>query len=184
MPETGPAAHRLRVADLSPRRPTPVHVAPDSAARDEIARALGLKSLRKLSFDGQVAAQGRADWRLEARLAATVVQDCVATLEPVTTRIEETVIRQYLADPPPLPPGDEIEMPEDDTIEPLGDWIALWDVMVEALALAVPQFPRADGAPDGDASAAPPGADPLPRDENPFAALAGLRDTLKGDEND
>ena len=35
---------------------------------------------------------------LEADLGATVVQSCVVTLDPVTTRVEETALRRYTPD--------------------------------------------------------------------------------------
>ncbi len=79
------------------------------------------------------------DWRLEAKLGATVVQPCVVTAEPVTTRIDDPVTRRYLAQMPE-PQGDEVEMPEDDSAEPLPDVLDLSAVMAEALALALPLY--------------------------------------------
>jgi hypothetical protein len=65
-------------------------------------------------------ARGRARLAAGGRLGATVVQPCVATLAPVTTRIETGVTRRYLADWQE-PEGEEAEMPEDDTTEALPD---------------------------------------------------------------
>jgi uncharacterized metal-binding protein YceD (DUF177 family) len=72
-----------------------------------------------------------------------VVQPCVVTLEPVTTRIEEPVERRFRAELPEPLPGAEVEMPEDDALEPLPETLDLGRVMTEALALAVPEYPRA-----------------------------------------
>ena len=74
------------------------------------------------------------------------------------------------------PEGAEIEMPEDDTQEPLPEVIDLGAVMAEALALALPDYPRAPGAELGEAVFAAPGVAALrDADLRPFAALAKLR---------
>ena len=105
-----------------------------------------------------------------------MVQDCVVTLEPVVTRIDEEVVRRYLAEAPPPGPG-EVEMPEDDTVEALPASVDLVEVMLEALALALPPYPRAPGAELGPVLASEPGAEPLTDEAaRPFA---GLRDALK-----
>ena len=45
--------------------------------------------------------------------------------------------------PAPEPEGGEVEMPQDDATEALGDTIDLHGLFAEALALALPDFPRA-----------------------------------------
>ncbi|MBI6629806.1 YceD family protein [Pontibaca salina] len=169
----------LLVVNLDGNTPTPFDLRPDAAQRDALARELGLSGLRKLRFSGEIKAQGSRDWVLLGRLGATVIQPCVATLEPVTTRIDTDVRRTYLADLPE-PEGEEVEMPEDETQERLGSHIDPHTVMAEALALAAPLYPRAKGVDLGEAVFAEPGVEPLrDRDLKPFAGLAELRDALK-----
>lgn len=176
----------MRVADLSQNRAVAFDLRPDTEALQRIAAELELKGLRKLSFRGSIKAQGARDWLLEGALGATVIQPCVATLEPVTTRIDEPVRRLYLADPAPiLPEGEEVEMPEDDTAEPLGSTIDPYAVMIEALALALPLWPRADGAEIGEVTVTEPGRTALTQEAmKPFAGLAGLRDKLGAADKD
>ena len=171
----------LRVADLSHNAATPFDVRPDTATLEGIARDLGLLALRKLSFQGTVSALGKHDWELQATLGATVVQPCVVTLEPVTTRIDLPVVRRFIKDLA-RPDAPEIEMPEDDTIEPLGTVIDPAQVMIESLALALPDYPRKEGADLEQSRFAEPGTAPMSDDEaKPFAGLADLRDSLKKD---
>jgi uncharacterized metal-binding protein YceD (DUF177 family) len=172
-----PEPRVFRRSDLARRVALSFVLEPDAAERAALARVLGASEIRKLRFAGTLKPEGRGDWRLEATLGATVVQPCVVTLEPVVTRIDEAVLRRYLAEwPEEPPPGSETEMPEDDSAEPLGGAIDPAQVMAEALALALPDFPRAEGVEIGTASAAPPGAEPLDTAEvHPFAALARLR---------
>lgn len=163
---------RLRVAHLNPRAPTPFALRPDSPARAAIAAELDVPALPRLSFEGRISADPNDAWRLEGVLSARVTQACVVTLKPVKTSISQEVLRIYSPHLSP-PEGDEVEMP-DDALEPLGQFIDLWAVMIEELALALPEYPRAEGveldAPD----------DPAPQADTrkPFAGLDKL---LRGD---
>lgn len=169
----------LRVADLSQNTPTPFTLRPDASDMAALAEELAIQSLRKLSFVGQIAAQGNRDWVLTAKLGATVVQPCVVTLDPVTTRIDTQVKRVFLADLPE-PEAAETEMDDDDSIEKLGNFIDPAAVMAEALALALPLYPRKSDVNLGEAVFTKPGLTPM-RDEDakPFAGLTELRDALK-----
>ncbi|MHA6323872.1 YceD family protein [Roseivivax sp. CAU 1753] len=175
----------FRTADLPNTQPTRFRVTPDEATRAEIAATLDFTALRKVVFDGAIKPLGKRGWRLEGHLGATVVQPCIVTLAPVTTRIETDVVRSYLpeallGDPEP---GSEIEMPEDDTTEPLGSVIDPSVVLIEALSLAAPDYPRAETAAEIAAESRPPGAAPI-RDEDtkPFAGLAGLMQAREKDD--
>lgn len=172
----------LRVADLPQNAATPFELRPDNDTLEPIKRELGLLGLRKLSFVGQLSAQGKRDWVLKGKLGATVIQPCVVTLEPVTTRIDTPVTRVFLADWTD-PDEPEFEIPEDDETEPLGAEIDPAQVMIEALSLALPQYPRKDGAELEQADYTEPGKKAITdEDVKPFAGLADLRDAMKKDE--
>ncbi len=171
----------LRISSLETDRPTEFCLQPDAGARKSIAVELDLLALRKLRFQGTVAPVGDADWLLTAELGATVVQPCVLTLEPVTTRLDVPVSRRFVAGFAPVTTDEEeeTEMPEDDSIEPLGREIDLFAVMTEALSLALPLYPRAAEAELEETTFSEPGTEPM-KDEDlrPFAGLASLRDKL------
>jgi uncharacterized metal-binding protein YceD (DUF177 family) len=153
---------------------------PGAESRRAIADELGLIGLRKLRLEGRIEPEGQRDWRLVARLGATVVQPCVATLAPVTTRIDEDITRIWRADFAE-PEGDEVELPEEVDDEPLGAVIDIGAVMVEALALALPAYPRAEGAALDVAAVTEPGKAALTDEAaKPFAGLAALRDKMTG----
>lgn len=180
-PKTARGTGDFRVAHLKSRAPTQFSLRPDAAERDAIAAELGISGIRKLVFEGQIAPSGKRGWRLRATLGATAVQECVVTLAPVVTRVDEEVTRTYVPTDQIREPeeGSEIEIPEDDTIEPLGDVISARAAMIEALALALPLYPRAEGAELGEAVFAEDGAEPLrDADLKPFAGLAALRNKL------
>lgn len=169
-----PLSHPLRPADLAGRKPNRFEIVPPPETRAEIAAWAGITAVSALRFKGVLTPQGRHDWLLEARLTATVVQDCVVTLAPVETELAEDVRRRYLA-AMEEPSGEEVEMPEDTDSEPLPDRIDLGAVALEALELALPLYPHAPGAGDATLSATPPGAAPIvDKETRPFANLRAL----------
>lgn len=164
-----------RVVDLRKLRDLPrfgFDVAPDSTEAAALARLLGAQGLRKMRFAGQLTPIAGGGWQLDAIIGATVTQPCVVSLEPVITRIDEPVRRTFL---PGIAGGAEIVVSpdEDDEIEPLRDRIDLGRIAIEALALALPAYPRKEGA-----SLAPGGDDGEIDRPKPFAALAALREKL------
>lgn len=176
--------HAIRLAELPNRKPSRFEIVPDAAGRAALAESLGILMLRKLRFAGALIPLGKQDWRLEADLGATVSQACVATLEPVTSRIDETVRRAYVANYD-IPAGEEVEMPEDDNTDPMPETLDLIEVLTEALALSLPPYPRKDDASPIKAQFTEPGiAAMTDEDARPFAGLAALRDSLSGTEQD
>ena len=174
---------RFRVAGLAQKKPTRFTFSPDAAARAAIAADLGLIDLPLLQVKGELRPVGRHDFELSAELTATAVQPSALTLVPVSTEIRETVFRRYLADFS-YPEGEEAEMPEDDSSEPLPETIDISAVSAEALALALPLYPRAADESLGEAVFAAPGVAPLREDDlKPFAGLAALADKLRKAED-
>ena len=168
---------RVRLADLSARDGASFRLAPDADALKALAAELGAQSIRKMVFEGRLEPFGGADWRLVGHLGATAVQESVVSLEPVTTRVEEDVVREYLAHYEE-PEGEEVEIPERDA-EPLPATFDLMAVAVEALAVALPDYPRADHESLGEAVFTEPGKAPMTDEQaKPFAGLASLRDKL------
>ncbi|QIE41792.1 DUF177 domain-containing protein [Rhodobacteraceae bacterium SC52] len=176
------AKTRIRLSDLSQRKSHTFLLIPDADLCAAIAADLDLIALRKLRLEGTLTPAGKQDWDLAAQLGATVVQPCVATLAPVTTRIEEKVQRGYRADLPEDDDATEVEMHLDETLEPLPDTIDLEELVTEALALALPAYPRVDGTqPDKTVFTEPGKTAMTDEDARPFAGLAGLKDKLVGD---
>jgi uncharacterized metal-binding protein YceD (DUF177 family) len=155
------------------------NLVPTDTEAKALARLMGAQSVPKLRFAGRLEALDPAGWRLDARLAATVIQTCVVTLEPVTTRIDAPVHRTYLPITGPRPVDIDVSEDDDEEIEPLPDRLDLGLIATEALALALPPYPRKPGATLEPASFAGAGVRPLRDDEvKPFSALAALRDKL------
>jgi uncharacterized metal-binding protein YceD (DUF177 family) len=149
-------------------------VAPTPAEALVIALLLGAQAVRRMRFHGRLT-RLRGGWELEARLGATVVQSCVVTLDPVTTRIDQAVRRAWLPEADARAAELVLAPDEDDEGEPLGERIDLGLVAIEVLALALPAYPRKPGAILVSGTVAPGAASPEEAEVKPFAALAALR---------
>ncbi|MCX8507828.1 MAG: YceD family protein [Rhodobacteraceae bacterium] len=169
-----PYSHPFRRTALAQRKPTRFDLTPDAAQRAAIAADLGLLDLHSVRLRGEIRPVGRSDFVLEADLEAEIVQACIVTLAPVPGRVSEKIVRRYLADWQ-VPEGEEAEMPEDDTIEPLPEIIDAGTVLTEALTLALPLYPRAEGANFEGFVKGAEGVTPLTDEKmKPFSGLADL----------
>ncbi len=137
---------------------------------DEVKSLLGLLSVRRMTFKGNLDRDADGTWRLEGHLGATVVQPCVASLKPVTTRIDDSVVRQFVPDLEMPEPNTVSLSPSDDTIDPLTEVIDLVHVATEALSLGIPDYPRHN---DTESVAQTAAKNDTP---GPFAALAVLKE--------
>jgi uncharacterized metal-binding protein YceD (DUF177 family) len=171
--------HPLRISNLPKSKTTPVDVVFSETELAGIAELLSASSVKKMRITGTISPSGKNDWMLKAMVGATVIQPCVITLEPVQTRIDTPVTLTYLADFQ-QESGDSItEMTIDETFEPLTEEIDLATIAIEAVALALPDYPRSADAQLETTIFAEPGITPMSdEDTKPFASLASLKDKL------
>lgn len=144
--------------------------------RQALSATLDLTSCESLAVEYVVRALGQGRYVLEGELTAHVTQVCVATLQPVRSRIAETFRIELWPDTPEnFPIRGESESPVLDApdVEPLTDGrIPVGRLMTELLASALDPYPRAEGAEFR-------WQDPKAGDAGPFAALSALKG--KGD---
>jgi uncharacterized metal-binding protein YceD (DUF177 family) len=145
----------------------------DGAAREAIAKAAGLAALPRLEAGFDLTRHGADGLRVVGRVSATVVQNCVVTLEPIESEIDEAVDLVFLPDVAPATDAVDLEALEaDEPPEAIRDGVIdLGAVATEFLLLGLDPYPRKPGA----VFEAPPASDPT---SHPFAALAALK---KGD---
>jgi len=152
----------------------------DPAERAALARRFGTPSVDQFRVTATLrAVPGGA--MLTGTVAARLTQQCVVTMEPVETRLEEPLDRRFA-------PANQIESegafdPEaEDPPDPLTDEIDVGEIAAETAALAIDPYPRAAGAKVERNSATPPGSAPLDDDAvKPFASLADLKKRLEGE---
>ena len=183
---TAPLPRFVALRDLPKAAKSKKQDAATKPERAAIATAFDLISVNELTFDYAITPAGDDGWRIAGALRATVVQSCVVTLEPVTGRIHEAFDRTFAPDG--VDPFDDsaadidFDYDGEDPPEPLGEGVDVGAVALEALALGIDPYPRAENAAFAPVAAAPPGADPLePEGRKPFAALAALKKSLEGE---
>jgi len=142
----------------------------DGAARDAIAKTAGLAALPRLEAGFDLTRQGADGLRVVGRIQATVVQNCVVTLEPIESQIDEVVDLLFLPDAGPVTEAVDLEALEaHEPPEAIRDGVIdLGAVATEFLLLGLDPYPRKPGA----VFVAPPAGDPA---SHPFAALAALK---------
>jgi len=171
----------VELAKLRGEGPHRFEVVVSDAQRRGLSENLALNDLRKVRATAEFSPIGRRDWRLIVTWGATVVQPCVVSTDPVTTRLDQVDERAYLANYQ-VPQDEEAEMPEDDTTEALPEFVDLHAVLAEMITLALPEYPRAQNAELDQTVFAEPGVAPMTdEDAKPFAGLAALRDQLSKD---
>jgi len=165
------------VERLRAHKAIPFDEAPNEAEAEAIRQALDLRGLRKMRFKGELSPIGKKGWLVNGMLGASITQNCVVSMEPVKSRIDTEVSIRFLPES-----MIEVETPEDvleDDVEELGSIIDLGQVAVEALSLAMPDYPRAEAAEIGRLTAEPEGAAPIKDEETKaFAGLAALKEKL------
>jgi Large ribosomal RNA subunit accumulation protein YceD len=168
----------VAVDDVAAETGAHFELSADADARAAIAKVAGVRELPQLDATFDVMRQGEDGLHVVGRVSATVGQNCVVTLEPLVTGIEEDI--DLLFSPPT--PELESEPEEDDESgkrsgrskrnldgpEPLlRGTVDLGALATEFLILGIDPYPRKPGAkfePPQDV-----GPDP-----GPFAVLAGL----------
>jgi uncharacterized metal-binding protein YceD (DUF177 family) len=177
----------IRFSNINPGRPHKFDIRPSNELCSSVASDLNLLRLSKLRLDGTLSATGKNSWRLKGHIGATVEQACVLTLAPVQTRIDSDIERNFLPlkieDETSDGPDGEAEMEQDETLEPLGTNVDLIKMLVEALSLELPAYPRVAGASFEKKAFAAPGIAPLSDDDvKPFANLSSLIDKSAKDK--
>jgi len=152
----------------------------DADARAALAERFGLLELPAFRAEATLRRRRDTGWiELKGSLRAEVVQECVATLEPVAGPVAAEI--DELFDDSRAAEGVEVDIdPVAEDPEPLdGETLDVGEVIAQVLSLAIDPYPRAPGAESAgpDANAGSPGAeDAEDTGGSPFAALALLKD--------
>ena len=168
-----PISYPIDVRRL-PQKGFPVVVEPDAKARAELARVHGLVSVETFRAELLFTAWKRGGINVAGSVRATIVQQCVVTLEPIEAEIDEDVdlvfvpegsalARDTIEDGELVISADGPDLPE--TFD--GVSIDAGAVAEEAFALAIDPYPRKEGA-------QLPSTGSGDGEDSPFARLRGL----------
>lgn len=163
-------AHRLRIDAI--RDGERIALSADARERAEIARRFALQSLDRLDVSVSLARSGRTI-RAHGRLAASLVQSCVITGEPVAAYVDEPFDLRFVPEPGNATTDQELELgaSDCDTIFHDGAAIDLGGAIADTLALSIDPYPRSAGA---DSALREAGI-MTEAEASPFAVLAKLK---------
>ncbi|MCC6470485.1 MAG: DUF177 domain-containing protein [Alphaproteobacteria bacterium] len=182
-----PEFSRPVAADRVGRDGLDIEIEAGAAEREALARRFGLLALDVLRARCRLRPVAGGMIELTARFDASVVQECVVTLEPVPAQIHGSFDQRYALNPAVLrsvvAEEDEMFDPEaDDPPEALAEGaIDLGEAVAQQLAVSLDPYPRAPGAElavpraGEDGGQEIPGEPEPPGGPNPFAALGKLR---------
>lgn len=159
--------------------PSIIKTKADAATCTTLAGYLGVDLVENFQAELAVRRWRKQGAIVEGTVSADIVQQCVVTLEPVRSHVNETVHARYL--PASMLQTDKTSQDEiivdplaEDPPEPFeGREINLGLLLLEHLALGIDAYPRAPGAAIPE-SFTPTAAEDEKR-PNPFQVLAQLR---------
>jgi uncharacterized metal-binding protein YceD (DUF177 family) len=177
-------SHPLRICDMPKSKNTAFDVRFSNDEMAQVATILSAITVKKMRITGKISPSGAKDWVLTAIAGATVTQTCVVTLVPVQTRVDNPITLTYSTDYQVEGIESVTEMTTDENIEPLTDEIDLTEVAIEAIAIALPTYPKSPGAHMETSVFAAKDVTPMTdADTKPFASLASLKDKLSKEED-
>lgn len=154
---------------------SPVELVADAAERRRLAERFDLLSLDRLVAQLTVTRGASGiPIRVRGRLQASVVQNCILSLEPVASEIDEAVAAEY-APASSEGPEEVFHLDQPEPPEPLeGDTLELGELVAQHLSVALDPYPKKAGVEPlewGQPGPAEEATDPA----NPFSVLASLR---------
>jgi hypothetical protein len=151
--EQSPVSFIAHVARL-PKNGMPVTIEADEKQRIALAAEHGLDEVKRYHADLLVTSWKSGGIRVSGTVASDIVQTCVVTLEPIESRIDETVSAVFLPENSKLIPFDlhrsaEVVLDAEGPDSPetfSGDTIDVGSLAEEFFALAIDPYPRKPGA--------------------------------------
>jgi uncharacterized metal-binding protein YceD (DUF177 family) len=150
-------------------------ISANETERAALAGRFGLQALEALSADLTIRRIRDDMFHVSGRLSASVVQQCVVTLEPVPGKLDEPVAMTFAKGR--ITAADREALGDEEPEAMNGNLIDLGEAVAQQLAVSLNPYPRAPGAsleavlPSRSEHAGEGGGDR----PNPFAALETLR---------
>lgn len=158
----------------------------DEDQRADLAKRLGVVSVKDAFADLSVTyLKSNATYHVEGDIEATVIQECIVTLEPIETAISESIEGWYADKQSAVSfaaakreregarsQGEVEILTEEDDPEPLlNGHIDLGELATQHISLAIPLYPQKEGAEYAESAGEFSLDDESPLRKNPFEAL-------------
>lgn len=147
-----PFSYLVKVGHIS-ANPVDVHLEADAKELKALAETWNVLSVKALRADLQISRWKRDGVRVKGRVKANIVQECVVTLEPVPSAIDETFEQIFVPENSKLArraandAGEMVLDPDGPDLPEsfVGDTIDAGEVVTEFAALAIDPYPRKEG---------------------------------------
>jgi len=145
-----------------------------------IKSQLDILDVKKAKFLGSLAPLGKGDWCLTGIIGASIEQKCSITLDPVFTRVDSKVLRNFRgAANAELTNPNYDETTIDDADEVFSKTIDLENIFYEELSLLLPDYPKKENIKHLKTDYGPPGVSPITDETSkPFSVLSDFKDRL------
>lgn len=172
-------SHLVKVARIS-SKPVSMTITADASDLRQLAAMWNVPEVLEFTATVALSRWKRDGVRVKGHVAARLVQECVVTLEPVETAVDEdfeTIVvpeDSKLARIEPDKAGEVFLDPEGPDLPDTytGDQVDIGAIAAEFAALGIDLYPRKPGAAFSTAADSP---DPVERKPSPFAALKALK---------
>ncbi|MDF1607143.1 YceD family protein [Hoeflea sp. YIM 152468] len=169
----------VKVSHVS-ANPFIVRISASAAELAQLAAQWGVPEVQTFAVEATLGRWKREGVRIKGHVSASIVQDCVVTLDPVSQQIEEDFETVFLPENSRLAArvmdgkGEIFLDPEGPDAPEMfeGDSIDVGAVAAEFAALAIDSYPRKPGLEFHDRIESDPTTDKKP---SPFAVLQGLK---------
>jgi uncharacterized metal-binding protein YceD (DUF177 family) len=127
-----------------------IHLPVDAESLKQLANECGVNAFKSLETDFRFKRWRKHGATVVGSFKAEIEQDCIVTLEPVFSFLDESFERQFLPQRssdykmPEIIDGEMILDPEADDLPDIleTDVLNLWEILIEELILAIDPFPR------------------------------------------
>ena len=142
----------------------------------ELALMLQVEKIKFFSFKGQITLTNKTTAMLRGSFSTRLIQSCVISLSPVRTKIEKAVTLNYEISKFNKRQKSVSVSPNFDEPEQIYEEVNIGDVMLEALSLEIPLYPKKEGINFTGITITDTGIKPLELTRNnPFVSLKGLK---------
>lgn len=167
----------FKVDELGPN-PKKIHFDASEKERADLSLRFGLVSMSYLK--GTVELKRLSGKKIELKAAAStkIVQTCVVSLKPITSKLDVSFRRVYGSPQVNQNHSEEVvlDLEQADDLDPIiGGIIEIGEAISEELGLEIDPFPRADGIEFDEFGVGPELTQDEVKVKNPFAALADLK---------
>jgi len=142
----------------------------------DLGDLMQVTKISRFSFSGNILQTSSKKYKLSSTLKGSLIQKCVITSNPVKTILDTTIKRYYISAKSNCVPFDTESNVAFSELEFIENELDIGDIIIEALALAIPDYPKKQNVKFNGVTITENGLEPLDKIvNNPFSSLEKLK---------